>query len=112
MQDVIFSLYKIGIMNVKVQAIEFTADQKLLDFVKERVEKLEKYFDRITNVNVYLKLDGKSRQVKDKVVEVKVNIPGNQLFAKEESKKFEEATDLSVNSIKRQLKRHKEKKRG
>ena len=99
-------------MNVKVQAIEFTADQKLIDFVEERVAKLEKYFDRITNVNVYLKLDGKSSTIKDKVVEVKVNVPGSQLFAKEESKKFEEAMDMTVDSLKRQLKRHKEKQRG
>ncbi len=96
-------------MNIDIQTVQFTADQKLVDFIEKKAKKLEQFFDRITSIEVYLKLDNKSSQVKDKVVSVRANIPGNQLFAEETSKVFEEGVDSAMDSLKRQLKRHKEK---
>ncbi len=97
--------------NVTIRAVEFTADQKLLEFINKKMEKLNQYFDRITHSEVYLRLEGKSSNIKDKTVEIKVSIPGNQLFAKSTSKVFEEAADETIDNIKRQLKKHKEKLR-
>ena len=98
-------------MNIKIQAIQFTADQKLLELIDKKVSKLEQFFDRITSVEVYLKLDSQSSQIKDKVVRLKCSVPGTQLFAEDTSKLFEEGIENTVNSIRRQLKRHKEKMR-
>lgn len=99
-------------MNLQVHAVQFSADQKLIELIEKKSEKLTQFFDKIMGVDVYLKLDNKSSQVKEKVVSVKVTIPGNQLFAEESSKMFEEAVDLSIDSIRRQLKKHKQKQRG
>ncbi len=96
-------------MKVQVQSIQFSADQKLIDFIQKKMEKLNRFFDRITDVEVYLSLEGKTGQVKDKVAKVKVNVPGTQIVATENSKLFEESVDLAVNSLARQLKKHKEK---
>jgi len=96
-------------MKVEVQTVAFKADQKLLDLVNKKVSKLGKYFDKVIDAEVYLKLDNKGAKVKDKVAEVKLNIPGNQLFAASQSKMFEEAIDDAVSSVKRQLVKYKDK---
>jgi putative sigma-54 modulation protein len=98
-------------MKVKIQSVHFDADQKLIDFIESKVEKLTTYFDRIIDCNVTLSLDNKKTQIKDKVAVVKVQIPGNILIGKDSSKLFEESVDLAIDSIRRQLKRHKEKMR-
>ncbi|MCB0704499.1 MAG: ribosome-associated translation inhibitor RaiA [Saprospiraceae bacterium] len=95
-------------MKVHVETVQFKADQKLLEFIDRKIAKLDTFFDRIIEVEVILKLEN-SGQVRDKVVEVKVHVPGDILFVSETDKAFEAAVELAVDSLKRQLKRHKEK---
>ncbi len=97
-------------MKVKTNAVRFSADQKLVAFIEKKLGKLETIYDRITHADVSLKLEN-SGKVKDKIVEVKVHIPGNTIVAKETSKTFEEAVDKSVDVLKRQLIKQKEKMR-
>lgn len=98
--------------NVQIHSVKFSADQKLLDLINKKMEKLNQYFDKIQNADVYLKLDSKGQSINDKTVEVRVNIPGNQLFASTSDKMFESAADESIDNIRRQLKRYKDKLRG
>lgn len=98
-------------MKIQVHAIQFTADEKLLEFIDRKVGKLAQYFDRITSAEVFMSFDSKSRQIKDKQVTIKLNIPGTQLVAVDTSLKFEEAVNECVNSLRRQLKKYKEKLR-
>lgn len=95
-------------MKVQLQSVHFDADRKLVDFIQNKLDKLEKFFDRIVDAEVILKLE-KSGDRENKIVEVKLNIPGNQLFAKENDKSFEAAADSAVEAVRRQLKKHKEK---
>ena len=97
-------------MKIDIQSIHFDADQKLLDYVNLKAERLSKYFDRITEIEIYLKLENTSSlNVKNKLVEIKALLPGNTLFSKEAAPSFEVATDQSFDHMRRQLKRHKEK---
>lgn len=96
-------------MDIRVQAIQFDADQKLVDLIEKKITKLQTFFDHIIDAEVFLKLENKNTQVKDKTVTIRLNIPGKALAAEETSKLFEEATDLAVESLRRQLKKHKEK---
>lgn len=96
-------------MNIKIQTVHFTADKKLLEYLETKLTKLEKFFDHIVKVEVFLKLDNQKSNIKDKVVEIRVNIPGNDLFAKENHKTFEESIDFVIASIQKQLKKIKEK---
>lgn len=98
-------------MKIKVQSIHFTADKKLLNFVEEKVEKLIQYYDSIIDSEVFLRLD-KSNISENKIAEIKINIPGKTLFAKEQSKTFEEATDVAIEALRRQITKQKEKVRG
>ena len=95
-------------MKVNMQAVHFTADQKLVDFIEKKLSKLDQFYDRITSADVYLKLEN-TGQVKDKIAEIHINVPGTSLITKESQKTFEAAVDLSIDSLKRQIKRHKEK---
>jgi len=97
-------------MKIRVQSIHFTADAKLLDFIQRRIDKLDQFFDQIISGEVYLKLEN-TEDEENKITEIKLLIPGNDLFAKEQCKTFEEATDKAIESLRRQVDKHKEKLR-
>lgn len=95
-------------MDFKVNTVHFTADEKLVDFIHGKVKKLEMMYDDIVSSEVYLRLD-KNNEQENKVAEVKILLPGNELFAKKQCKSFEEAADLAVRALKRQVEKHKAK---
>ncbi len=93
-------------MDFKVNTVHFTADQKLVDFIHDKVKKLELMNDGIISSEVFLRLD-KSAEKENKIAEVKILIPGHELFAKKQCKTFEEAADSAVDALKRQVEKHK-----
>lgn len=95
-------------MDFKVNTVHFSADEKLVEYIKEKVKKLEKIYDHIIASEVYLRID-KSESNENKIAEVKILLPGNELFAKKQCKSFEEATDLAVAALKKQVEKHKSK---
>lgn len=100
-------------MDVKtnVRSVNFDVDQKLVNFIQERINKISQYFDKIIEADVYLKLEN-GPSIENKTVEIRLYIPGNDLFAKKTAKSFEEATDEVGEALRRQVKKHKEKVRG
>ena len=98
-------------MKVKVQSIHFDADEKLLQFVNEKVYKLAQFFDDIIDSEVFLRID-KSNSTENKIAEIRINTPGKTMFAKEQCKTFEEATDIAVEAMRKQMTKHKEKIKG
>lgn len=98
-------------MNIQIHSIRFDADKKLLDFVTQKVNKLSNLSDDIVNAEVFLKLDHDEER-ENKVTEIKVEYPGGPLFARKQSKSFEEATDMVVAALKRQIVKQKSKLRG
>jgi len=97
-------------MTTRIESIHFTADQKLVDYIQKKLDKLNQYHDRIIDAHVILKLEN-TGQVKDKIVEVKLDIPGDLIVATESNKTFEAAVDLVSNVLKRLLIKHKERVR-
>ncbi len=97
-------------MKVQIESLHFKADDKLVAYVEKKLNKLDKYFDKIIDARVTLKLEN-SGKVKDKIVEVRLAVPGNDVFASESKKTFEAATDLVSDTLKRLLIKHKEKMR-
>lgn len=95
-------------MKVIIQSIHFKADKKLLNFVQQKVEKTETFIDTVINAEVFLKLEN-SQTGNNKVVEIKLNLPGNPIFAKEQNSTFEAATDVLVDKLITQVKKYKEK---
>ena len=95
-------------MKITIQSIHFDADAKLLAFIEHKLSRLTTYFDRISDADVYLKLEKDSAQ-DNKVVEIKLHVPGEVLIAKEKATTFEESTDLCLDKVKAQVKKFKEK---
>jgi putative sigma-54 modulation protein len=98
-------------MKTTINAIKFDADRKLVLFVQNKVKKLSKFFDEILAAEVFLKLEN-TQEIDNKTVEIRIEIPGNSLFSRKQSKTFEESTDLAIDALKLQLIKRKEKLRG
>lgn len=96
-------------MNVNIQTVHFDADNKLVDFVNRKLEKLNTFHDRIIKVDVYLKLDNLVHTIKDKIAEIRVHVPRHDFFVKASSKSFEESFDTALDSLVTQIKRRKER---
>ena len=97
-------------MNVQIHSVRFDADKKLIDFVNQKLGKLTQYGEDIVNAEVYLRLN-KDQDRENKISEIRLDLSGGPLFAKKQSKSFEEAMDDAVDALKKQISRHKQKKR-
>ena len=97
-------------MKVFIQSVNFNADEGLLKYVEKRVEGLSKFHDKIVDAEVFLKVQ-KTSDKENKIAEIKINIPGNNFMVKKEAKSFEAGVSLGVETLKRQLKKVKEKQR-
>jgi putative sigma-54 modulation protein len=100
-----------SIMNIKINSVKFSATKKLESFVENRIKKLSQFSDDIVGAEVFLKLEN-TQDLENKVAEIRLEIPGNDLFAKKQSKSFEESTDNVIDALIKQLTKHKEKRKG
>lgn len=96
-------------MKLQMHSIHFDADQKLLAYIQKKAEKLDTFYDRITAGEVFLRLNKDSSSQENKVVEIKLTVPGHTLFAKENSSSFEAAADVALEALKAQIKKFKAK---
>jgi putative sigma-54 modulation protein len=94
-------------MKLQVHSIHFDADPKLIDFIQKKVDKLETFYDRLVDGEVFLRLNNEG--IENKTVEIKLRVPGSHLFAKEQARSFEAATDLATDALRNQLKKFKTK---
>ncbi len=97
-------------MNVKFQSIHFDADQKLLDHIEKKLQKVDNLFDNVVKYDVILKLENNEKK-ENKIVEIHVKIPNNELFASRQSRTFEAAADECIDALKIQINKYKEKLR-
>lgn len=98
-------------MDIKIHSIHFDADKKLIDFINGKVKKLIQFYDNIIGVEVFLRVE-KDQGIENKLAEIRLDIPGNDVFAKRKTKSFEESIDNCIEAIKRQITKFKEKQRG
>jgi len=98
-------------MEINVKAIKFEATEKLQDFIQKKASKLGKLSNDIRNVDVALKVV-KPETAMNKQVDIKVSLPGEELFATKTCDTFEEATLETLEALERQLSRFKEKQMG
>lgn len=97
-------------MEVNTQAVNFNAKPQLLEFIQRRMNKLEQFYDKVIQTDVYLKVENTNNK-SNKIFEAKINIPGDSLVVKKQCKTFEEGADTAISSLKRQLQKRKEKLR-
>lgn len=96
-------------MQVNVHSIQFKADVKLIEFIQAKLDKLQQFHDKMVGAEVYLRID-KNKSLGNKIAEIKINVPGRDLFAKRQSTSFEESTDLVIEALRRQIQKTKRKR--
>lgn len=94
-------------MKVQVQSVHFDADAQLIEFIQKKLDKLETFYDRTIDAEVILRLNNEGAE--NKTVDIKLNIPGDQLFAEKSNGSFEAATDHCTEALRRQIRKHKDK---
>ena len=95
-------------MKMNLQSVNFTADQKLVDFIQKKLDKLENHFDNVIYADVYLKVENTSEK-ENKISEILLSIPGDEIICKKKGRRFEVGVDECVNSLGRQLQKRKDK---
>ncbi len=95
-------------MKMNVQSVNFTADQKLINFIQKKLDKLENHFDNVIYADVYLKVENTSEK-ENKVSEILLSIPGDEIICKKRGRRFEVGVDECVSSLERQLQKRKKK---
>jgi putative sigma-54 modulation protein len=95
-------------MKVNVHAVNFNVDGKLVGFIQERMDRLEKYYDKVVSADVFLKVE-KTSEKENKIVEIKMLVPGDEFMVKKQCKTFEEGVEQSAETLERLLTKRKEK---
>jgi len=95
-------------MKVNLQSVNFNVDQKLVNFVQEKLDKLEHHFHKIIHADVFLKVINTSGK-ENKITEVLLRIPGGEFMCTKMNKTFEGGVNECVSALDRQLKKRKEK---
>ena len=93
-----------------IQSVNFNIDKDLKVFIEEKLEILEKYYDRVIGADVFLKVQ-KTSDKENKEMEIRLKVPGDDIVVSKKSKTFEEGIKLSVEALKRSLKKIKDKQR-
>ncbi len=97
-------------MKVFVQSVNFNMDKDLKEFVDDKIASLDKFYDKVVDAEVFLKVQ-KTSEKENKITEVKLNVPGDEMMVKKLSRTFEEGISLAVGALKRNLEKLKAKQR-
>jgi putative sigma-54 modulation protein len=95
-------------MKINIQSINCTPREDLLDLINEKLTKLTHFSDRILEAKVILRIE-KAESHDNKLVEVRLVIPGHDLFVKKQCDSFEEGVQKSYDVLQREIKEWKEK---
>ena len=90
-------------MKVNTQSVNFNADKKLIDFIQKRMNKLDLFYDKVIQSDVFLKVENTSEKA-NKIFEARLSVPGDSFVVKKQCKTFEEGADTAIASLERQLK--------
>ncbi|MBE6335549.1 MAG: ribosome-associated translation inhibitor RaiA [Lentimicrobiaceae bacterium] len=95
-------------MKISINSVHFKADTKLEEFITQKVEKLCSKYSDVIGSEVNLKLDNTDTP-DNKIVDIRIMLKGNDLYASKESKSFEESTDNAIDALKKQMEKYKGK---
>ena len=95
-------------MKVMINSVHFRASSDLEQFITQKVEKVCSKFSEVIGAEVTLKLDNTDTP-ENKIADIRLMLRGDDLYASKQCKTFEEATDLAVDALKKQLEKYKGK---
>lgn len=96
-------------MNLSVHSLHFHVDAKLVSYIEKKLSRLDKLSNWIRDAEVHLKLQDTGGKIHEKITEIRLRVPGAILMDRKSSATFESAIDASLDTLRRQLVRHKER---
>lgn len=93
-------------MNIQITCRHTKVSQDTQQYLKEELNNLEKYYDRITSCRVIL-----DSEHLDKIVEMVINVQGSTVNAKGKSENLGKSVDIALQKITRQLKKFNQKQK-
>ena len=93
-------------MNTTINSVKFRADEKLEKFIQDKVSKLDRMIDNATGCEVTLKVD-KPESDNNKIAEIRICVPGKDLFVTKQADSFEQAVADGIDSLKVQIEKYK-----
>lgn len=98
-------------MKLIIHSVNIDARESLKEYAEAKFKKLEQYYDKIISIDVYFKSENSSEKQHSKTVEVEVAVPGENIIVKKIGQSFKECIDLTLDTLKRQIIKKKEKER-
>lgn len=97
-------------MEVRIQAIHFEISERLESFITKKIDKLVRRNENVVGADVNLRVI-KPETAMNKEVIIKIAVPQHEdVVASKVADSFEEAVDLALEAIDRQLEKLKQKK--
>ena len=98
-------------MKLRVHSVNIDAWGSLEEYANKKFTKLSHYYDKIISVDVYFKNQNTVEKAISKNIEVELSVPGENIMVKKNGQSFEECIDLSLDTLKRQVIKKKEKEK-
>lgn len=95
-------------MTIKLQTVNFNAKPGLDEYVEKKLGKLEQFYDKILSAQVSMRVENVSEK-ENKFVDIRLEVPGDDIVVKKSGQTFEECIDLSIEALKKMIIRRKEK---
>lgn len=92
-------------MKIDIQSPHVEVTENLRSLIQKKVGKLDQYYNYIYDTVVFLRDISES----SKEVEIKLMVKNHTLFCSEKDESFEKSVDAAVETMKRQIKKYKEK---
>lgn len=97
-------------MDINIKAIHFDITEKLTAFINKKVDRIVRRFPAVENVEVSLRVV-KPETALNKQVIISMMVPQtDDLVADKTADTFEEAVDLALDALEKQLEKNKNKK--
>jgi putative sigma-54 modulation protein len=91
-------------MRISIEANQIEITDEIDAQIRAKVARLERYFDKIIDAIVFLHTHPKHKEI-----EIKLNVPNDTLFVKDQGESWTEALDIAYDHMKRQIEKYKGK---
>jgi len=91
-------------MQITISGHHIDITDALRNYVHEKLERIERHFDRVTSAQVILSVEKLNQKA-----EANIHVAGNDIFADAVNPDMYAAIDALTDKLDRQIKKHKEK---
>ena len=95
-------------MDIKIQSLKFDASKQLIEFIEKKLSRLERFAENPTGCDVVLRLE-KDDEKGNNVALVTLHVPGGDILTEQKAHTFEEAIDMALDVVKRQIEKRKDR---